>query len=44
MTRFLPIIMITLSIGAAIVYAYDGDIRHSLYWAAAALITGTVTF
>ncbi len=40
----LPSIMIALSFGAAVVYALKGDVRHVLYWLAAAVITASVTF
>lgn len=39
-----PSIMIGLSIGAAVVYAYDGDVRRAIYWVAAAVLTAAVTF
>lgn len=40
----LPVIMIALSCGAAIIYFAEGDTRRALYWAAAAILTSTVTF
>jgi hypothetical protein len=36
--------MIFLCIGAAIVYGWEGDFRHFIYWTAAAIITASVTF
>jgi hypothetical protein len=39
-----PIAMIVLSAGAAISYAFDGDLRRVAYWTAAAIITASVTF
>ncbi len=42
--RLLPIVMMLLSAGAAVVYTFDGDWRRALYWAAAAVITVSVTF
>lgn len=39
-----PSIMIFLSIGAAVVYAFGGDARRTIYWAAAAVLTAAVTF
>lgn len=42
--KILPSVMIGLSVGAAIVYGISGDLRHTLYWSAAAVITASVTF
>lgn len=39
-----PVLLITLSAGASIVYAVDGDYRHALYWFFAAGIQAVVTF
>lgn len=44
MTRVFPTIMIALSIGAAVVYAWAGDVRRAIYWTAAAVLTASVTF
>lgn len=35
--------LIILDVGAAIVYLAHGDIRRSIYWTAAAVLTATVT-
>jgi len=43
MTKLFPIILIILDILAASVYAANGDIRRSIYWLAAAVLTITVT-
>jgi hypothetical protein len=43
MERILPIAMIALSIGASAAYALTGDPRRAIYWAAAAVLTTTVT-
>lgn len=43
-TKIFPIILISLDIGAAIVYAIHRDPRHAIYWIAAAILTSTVTF
>lgn len=40
----LPVAMMVLSAGASAVYAFDGDWRRGLYWAAATVITAAVTF
>jgi hypothetical protein len=39
-----PAILITLYIGAASVYACDGDWRRVLYWLCAAGLNAAVTF
>ena len=44
LTRALPVLMIAISVGAAIVYGFDGDYRRAVYWIAAAVITAVVTF
>jgi hypothetical protein len=44
MTKIFPIILITIDIGAAFVYAFNGDWKHFVYWLAAATLTITVTF
>lgn len=38
-----PAVMIVLSASAAIVYGIAGDIRHCIYWVAAAVLTLSVT-
>lgn len=40
----LPVAMMVLSIGAALVYAYTADWRRAVYWTAATVITAAVTF
>lgn len=45
MTKYIfPVAQITMCVGAAVVYAYQKDWRHAIYWAAAAIITTVVTF
>jgi hypothetical protein len=44
MTYLMPIGMILLSAGSSVVYFLDGDIRRTIYWAAAAVLTASVTF
>ena len=41
---FFPATLAILDFSAAAVYLYHGDIRHTLYWSAAAILTITVTF
>lgn len=43
MTKVLPLITLALSAGASAVYAFHGDVRQAVYWAAATVITGSVT-
>jgi hypothetical protein len=42
--KIFPTIMIILDILAAISYGYNGNIRQTIYWFAAAAITIVVTF
>ena len=44
LTQIFPTILIVLDIAAAIVYACHGDWRRVIYWLAAAVITGSVTY
>jgi hypothetical protein len=44
MTRTFPIALIILDLGASIVYAFNGDLRRTIYWLAAATLTSCVTF
>lgn len=44
MTRLLPITMMILSALAGVVYACNRDLRHSVYWFAAAILNASVTF
>jgi hypothetical protein len=39
-----PCLMIALSLGAAIMYVADGDLRRAFYWFCASGITVAVTF
>jgi hypothetical protein len=43
-TKVLPIVIIVIDIGAAIVYGMHKDVRHTAYWLAAAVLTASVTF
>ena len=44
MTKVFPSVLIALDVAAAAVYAAHGDVRRSIYWLAAAVLTATVTF
>jgi len=44
MERIFPITLIVLDLGASGVYAWSGDLRRSIYWFAAAVLTACVTF
>jgi hypothetical protein len=37
-------IMIALQVAACCAYASQGDYRRAIYWAAATVLTGSVTF
>lgn len=41
--KFLAFVSMGLAVGASIGYLYVGDYRKAIYWAAAAIITATVT-
>jgi hypothetical protein len=43
-TQLFPSIQIGLSVAAACAYAWDGDWRRTIYWAAASVLTAAVTF
>ena len=43
-TQILPTILMAIDLGAGIVYAFHGDLRRAVYWAAAATLTASVTF
>ena len=43
-TKLFPNILIALDLAAAGVYAWHGDIRHTIYWTSAGVLTATVTF
>jgi len=42
--HFFPMLLIVLSIAAAIVYFLHDDYRHTIYWLAAATLNAAVTF
>jgi len=42
-TKIFPIVMIVMNCAAAGVYMYDGDIKMTFYWLAAAVLNITVT-
>lgn len=39
-----PLLLIILDVGAAGLYAFDGDIKKAVYWIAAAVLNICVTF
>lgn len=39
-----PVLLMLLDVGAAIVYATDGDWKKAIYWVAAAVLNTAVTF
>lgn len=41
--QLLAFVMMALSCAACVAYALAGDVRHAIYWGAAAVITGSVT-
>ena len=44
MEKIFPVILIVLDICSGAVYAAKGDLRHAVYWLAAAVLTICVTF
>lgn len=42
--EFFPTVMIVLDILAALVYLAKGNVRMSLYWVSAAVLTACITF
>jgi hypothetical protein len=42
--QIMPILMMLLSIGSSAVYFSQGSVRRGLYWLAATVLTGSVTF
>lgn len=44
MTKLFPTILIILDVCASVPYAFKGDIRHFIYWIAAAVLTACVTY
>lgn len=43
-TKIFPITLIVLDVLAGGVYLFYGDIRRTIYWFAAAVLTASVTF
>lgn len=42
--RFFPSVLIVLDLFAAARYAANGDMRRTIYWIAAGVLTTTVTY
>lgn len=42
--QILPAVLIAIDLGAGVVYACQNDPKRAVYWAAAAVLTWTVTF
>ena len=42
--KLFPTILIALDVCASLVYLYNGDILHCVYWTACAVLTTTVTY
>lgn len=42
--KLFPTILIALDVCASVPYAFKGDIRHTIYWLAAATLTACVTY
>ena len=44
MTKFFPFLLLFGNIGSAVCYAWAGDFRRALYWAASSLCIASITF
>jgi len=44
MQKILPTILILINVLSAIVYAFNGDWRKTIYWLAAATLTTVITY
>jgi hypothetical protein len=42
--KLFPVVLIFLDLAAAAVYLCNKDIKHAIYWTAAAILTASVTF
>ena len=42
--KLFPTILIALDVCASLVYLFEGDLRHFVYWTSAAVLTATVTY
>lgn len=42
--KFFPTMLMTLDFLASVIYLAHGDLRRAIYWAAAGIITATVTY
>jgi len=43
-SKFLPTIMVVLSLGSSIGYLLVKDYRHAIYWFASAILIASVTY
>jgi hypothetical protein len=43
-SKFFPIVLMVLDFCASTVYLFHGDLRRTIYWASAGVLTATVTF
>ncbi len=42
--QYLPLLIVVISVGSAIMYALDRDWRRVVYWLSAASLTASITF
>ena len=42
--KIFPTVLIALDVAASVLYALRGDLRHTIYWLAAATLTACVTY
>lgn len=43
-TQVFPLVLIVIDVSASVVYLFHLDYRKAVYWAAAAILSATVTF
>ena len=43
-SKFLPTVMVVLSLGSSIGYLLVKDYRHAIYWFASAILIASVTY
>ena len=42
--KLFPTILNALDVCASLVYLFEGDLRHFVYWTSTAVLTATVTY
>lgn len=42
--KWFPVVLMVIDLCASVAYLFEGDYRRAVYWFAAAVLTGSVTF